>query len=65
MTSVPDPHRRDDLKAGSAPGHASEILAKQLDTAFQPLDPTERVILLRHRVAGDLIFTTSFGLKRP
>ena len=63
MTSVPDPHRRDDLKAGPAPGHASEILAKQLDTAFQPLDPTERVILLRHRVAGDLVFTTSFGLE--
>ena len=57
MTSVPD------LKVGPVPGHPSEILAKQLDTAFQPLDPTERLTLLGHRIAGDLVFTTSFGLE--
>jgi len=39
------------------------LLAKQLDTAFQALEPIERLTLLRNRVEGTLTFTTSFGLE--
>ncbi len=63
MTSVTDLNRRDDLKADPVPGHASEVFAKQLNAAFLPLDPAERLTLLRNRVPGDLVFTTSFGLE--
>ncbi|HBK07464.1 MAG TPA: phosphoadenylyl-sulfate reductase [Acetobacteraceae bacterium] len=38
-------------------------LAASLGTAFQPLDPVERLLLLRHAVPGPLVFTTSFGLE--
>jgi phosphoadenosine phosphosulfate reductase len=63
MTSVTDLNRQDDLTAEPVSGHASEAIARQLDAAFQPLDPTERLTLLRNRVPGDLVFTTSFGLE--
>ncbi len=42
------------------PRHA---LAVSLNTAFQSLDPIERLILLRHSVPGPLVFTTSLGLE--
>lgn len=37
--------------------------ARQLDTAFASLDPRERLSLLRDRIDGPLVFTTSFGLE--
>lgn len=63
MITTLDPDRRDDLKTGPVPSQPSEVLAKQLDLAFGPLEPTERLTLLRYCVAGDLVFTTSFGLE--
>ncbi len=38
-------------------------MAAQLDAAFASLDPAERLALLRDRVAGEIVFTTSFGLE--
>lgn len=37
--------------------------AAELDSAFGPLDPVERLALLRSRVPGRLVLTTSFGLE--
>ncbi len=37
--------------------------APELDEAFRSLPPSERLLLLRARVEGDLVFTTSFGLE--
>ena len=63
MTSVTDLNRLDDLKRNPAPGRSSEVIARQLDAAFQPLAPAGRLTLLRSQVSGDLVFTTSFGLE--
>ena len=35
----------------------------EIDTAFRSLDLSERLLFLRRRVLGDLVFTTSFGLE--
>jgi phosphoadenosine phosphosulfate reductase len=48
---------------GTLSGHSDRTLAEQLDTAFQRLDPVARLALLRARVTGPLVFTTSFGLE--
>jgi phosphoadenosine phosphosulfate reductase len=37
--------------------------AHELDVAFRPLSPTARLALLRNRIDGSLVFTTSFGLE--
>ena len=47
-------------QAQAEPRHA---LAASLNTAFQSLDPTERLTLLLHSVPGSLVFTTSLGLE--
>ncbi len=49
-----------DVAASDRP---NPVLAEQLDAAFQALEPIERLTLLRNRVQGTLIFTTSFGLE--
>lgn len=38
-------------------------MSSDLDAAFRPLHPTERLRLLRESVAGALVFTTSLGLE--
>jgi phosphoadenosine phosphosulfate reductase len=48
---------------GAASGHPDQTLAEQLDAAFRDLDPMARLVLLRDRVEGPLVFTTSFGLE--
>lgn len=40
-----------------------DATAAQLDAAFGCLDAVERIQLLRDRVSGTLVFTTSFGLE--
>lgn len=51
----------------SAPGSSAAAvelsLVKELDSAFRNLDPRGRLSLLCERVAGPLVFTTSFGLE--
>jgi phosphoadenosine phosphosulfate reductase len=59
MASLPISDARD----GTSSGHPDRSLAYQLDTAFEPLDPVARLLLLRERVEGTLVFTTSFGLE--
>jgi phosphoadenosine phosphosulfate reductase len=59
MASRPVSSARD----GISSGHPARSLAEQLDTAFRTLDPVARLILLRDRVEGALVFTTSFGLE--
>lgn len=63
MAHVAEPNGPEFPRTGCASGHANEILARQLDAAFPSLDPIERLTLLRDRVAGTLVFTTSFGLE--
>src|SRR3954469_22229257 len=41
----------------------STALAVALDVEFRPLGPAERLALLRRRVSGRIVFTTSFGLE--
>jgi phosphoadenosine phosphosulfate reductase len=41
----------------------STALAHALDAEFRPLRPAERLALLRQRVPGRIVFTTSFGLE--
>lgn len=38
-------------------------LAASLDAEFRALPPTGRLCLLRDRIPGRLVFTTSFGLE--
>jgi len=42
---------------------ASDSTAHALDAEFRPLRPAERLALLRQRVPGRIVFTTSFGLE--
>jgi phosphoadenosine phosphosulfate reductase len=58
MGSLPVSNARD----GTLSGHPDRFLAQRLDTAFATLDPVGRLVLLRDRVEGKLVFTTSFGL---
>ena len=58
MASRPVAFSRDDVSA-----HPDQSLAQDLDTVFQSIDPIARLTLLRDRVAGPLVFTTSFGLE--
>ena len=44
-------------------GESDRSLAEQLDTAFRMLDPLARLALLRDRIEGPLVFSTSFGLE--
>ena len=41
----------------------STALAHALNVEFRPLRPAERLALLRQRVPGRIVFTTSFGLE--
>jgi phosphoadenosine phosphosulfate reductase len=59
MASLPVSNSRD----RAASGHPDQTLAEQLDRAFQAIDPVARIVLLRDRVEGPLVFTTSFGLE--
>jgi phosphoadenosine phosphosulfate reductase len=59
MASDPDLSSHD----GISSSHPDQSLAEQLDTAFRTLDPVARLVLLRDRVEGPLVFTTSFGLE--
>jgi phosphoadenosine phosphosulfate reductase len=59
MASLPVSGSRD----ATAYGHPDRTVAEQLNATFPVLDPVARLILLRERVEGSLIFTTSFGLE--
>lgn len=49
---------------GSGAAAASDpTLVQELGTAFRTLDPAGRLALLRDRLEGPLVFTTSFGLE--
>lgn len=63
MAGVPDLGLQDNTAASLVSDHPNEIIAGQLNAAFRSLDPLERLILLRSRSEGTLVFTTSFGLE--
>jgi phosphoadenosine phosphosulfate reductase len=54
----------DDGSTAAFPNSArDEAAAERLNEAFKPIDPVQRVRLLRQRIDGSLVFTTSFGLE--
>ena len=59
MASLPVSNSRD----ATAYGRPDQTHAAQLNASFQVLDPVARLVLLRERVEGPLVFTTSFGLE--
>lgn len=52
-----------DPEVGPAAGSSNQLPVQELNRAARTLSPVERLRLLRDRVEGALVFTTSFGLE--